>query len=60
MRPEILFPLFAETTRLQGVGPRLGKLLNTLAGQHVVDLLWLLPNGVIDRRFAPRIAAPAS
>jgi ATP-dependent DNA helicase RecG len=56
MRPEILFPLFAETTRLQGVGPRLGKLLNTLAGPHVVDLLWLLPNGVIDRRFAPRIA----
>ena len=48
MRPEILFPLFAETTRLQGVGPRLGKLLNTLAGPHVVDLLWLLPNGVIE------------
>jgi ATP-dependent DNA helicase RecG len=56
MRPEILFPLFAETTGLQGVGPRLGKLLNTLAGPHVVDLLWLLPTGVIDRRFSPRIA----
>ncbi len=56
MRPEILFPLFAETTRLQGVGPRLGKLLDTLAGPHVVDLLWLLPTGVIDRRFTPRIA----
>jgi ATP-dependent DNA helicase RecG len=56
MRPEILFPLFAETTRLQGVGPRLGKLLDTLAGPHVVDLLWLLPTGVIDRRFTPRVA----
>ena len=56
MRPEILFPLFAETTGLQGVGPRLGKLLNTLAGPHVVDLLWLLPSGVIDRRFSPRVA----
>jgi ATP-dependent DNA helicase RecG len=56
MRPEILFPLFAEVTRLQGVGPRLGKLLTTLAGPHVVDLLWLLPSGVIDRRFSPRIA----
>ena len=56
MRPEILFPLFAETTRLQGVGPRLGKFLNTLAGPHVVDLLWLLPTGVIDRRFSPRVA----
>ena len=32
MRPDILFPLFAETTGLQGVGPRLGKLLNNLAG----------------------------
>ncbi|MDE0810576.1 MAG: ATP-dependent DNA helicase RecG [Alphaproteobacteria bacterium] len=56
MRPEILFPLFAETTGLKGVGPRLGKLLNNLAGPHVVDLLWLLPTGVIDRRFSPRIA----
>ena len=56
MRPEILFPLFAETTRLQGVGPRLGKLLDTLAGPQIVDLLWLLPSGVIDRRFMPRIA----
>ena len=55
MRPEILFPLFAETTRLQGVGPRLAKFLSMLAGPHIVDLLWLLPSGVIDRRFSPQI-----
>ena len=60
MRPDVLFPLFAEITALPGVGPRLGKLIAKLAGPHVVDLLWLLPTGLIDRRFAPNIAeAPA-
>ncbi|CAK0754538.1 ATP-dependent DNA helicase RecG [Azospirillaceae bacterium] len=27
-----------------------------LAGPHVVDLLWHLPSGLIDRRFSPKIA----
>ena len=57
MRPEILFPLFAPVTSLPGVGPRIGKLIAGLAGPHTVDLLWHLPNGLIDRRFAPKIAA---
>ncbi len=57
MRPEILFPLFAPVTSLQGVGPRFGKLFERLAGSHVVDLLWHLPNAIIDRSFAPKIAA---
>ena len=56
MRPEILFPLFAPVTTLPGVGPRLGKLFERLAGPHVVSLLWHLPSGIIDRRFAPKIA----
>ena len=55
-RPEILFPLFAPVTALGGVGPRIGKLIEKLAGAHVVDLLWHLPSGLIDRRFAPTIA----
>ncbi len=55
MRPEILFPLFAELTSLPGVGPRLGQIIGKLAGPHVVDLLWHLPSGLIDRRFAPKI-----
>ena len=55
MRPEILFSLFAPVTSLPGVGPRLGKLMTSLAGPHVVDLLWHLPNGLIDRRFAPKL-----
>ena len=28
MRPPILYPLFAPVTSLQGIGPRLGKLVN--------------------------------
>ena len=56
MRPDILNPLFAPVTSLKGVGPRLGKLFETLGLPLVVDLLWHLPAGLIDRRFAPKIA----
>jgi ATP-dependent DNA helicase RecG len=55
LRPEILFPLYAPITTLAGVGPRLGKLFERLAGPAVVDLLWHLPTGIIDRRFAPKV-----
>jgi ATP-dependent DNA helicase RecG len=41
---------------LKGVGPRLAKLFDTLGAPLVVDLLWHLPTGLIDRRFAPKIA----
>jgi len=56
LRPEILFPLFANVTALPGVGPRLGKLIGKLAGDKVVSLCWHLPTGLIDRRLAPKIA----
>ena len=56
MRPAILFPLFAEIRSLPGVGPRIGAAVERLAGPRVVDLLWHLPNAVIDRRFSPSIA----
>ncbi len=56
MRPQSLFPLFAPVTSLPGVGPRLAPLYEKLAGGKVVDLLWHLPSGVIDRRFAPKVA----
>jgi ATP-dependent DNA helicase RecG len=57
LRPEILFPLFAPVTTLPGVGPRTGRLIEALAGPQVVDLCWHLPSGLIDRRYAPKIAA---
>jgi ATP-dependent DNA helicase RecG len=56
MRPQSLTPLFAQVTSLPGIGPRLGKLVERLAGGLVLDLLWHLPVGVIDRRNAPTVA----
>ncbi|CDK98398.1 DNA helicase, ATP-dependent resolution of Holliday junctions, branch migration [Magnetospirillum gryphiswaldense MSR-1 v2] len=60
MRPSLLNPLFAPITTLAGIGPKLAPFYERLAGGRVVDLLWHLPSGVIDRRFAPKLAeAPA-
>jgi ATP-dependent DNA helicase RecG len=57
MRPEILFPLFAEIDSLPGIGPRLKPLVERLiGGTHLVDLLWHLPTGLIDRRFSPPLS----
>jgi len=56
LRPAVLFPLFRPVTSLPGVGARLGKLIEKLAGPNVVDLLWHLPCGLIDRRYQPKIA----
>ena len=55
MRPEILFPLFAPLQSLDGVGPRLTAPLRKLAGPRIVDLLWLLPSGLVDRRPLPAL-----
>jgi len=50
MRPVPLYPLFAPVTSLDGIGPRLATLVAKAAGPNVVDLLWHLPSGLIDRR----------
>src|ERR1700679_719042 len=55
MRPAILFPLFAETRTLPGIGPRLQKLIARAAGTRLVDLIFDLPTGVIDRSYRPRL-----
>jgi ATP-dependent DNA helicase RecG len=62
LRPEILFPLFAPATSLPGIGPRLAKAVEKAAGPQVRNLLWHLPVGIIDRRYAPTIgeARPGS
>ena len=49
MRPDILNPLFAEVETLPGVGPQVAKLLKRLDVSRVVDLLYHLPTGVIER-----------
>ena len=53
MRPEILNPLFTEVEALKGVGPQLAKLLKKLDLTRVVDLLYHLPTGSIERVLAP-------
>jgi len=48
MRPPILFPLFAEVSSLQGIGPRYAKLIGKLTGPRLVDLIWHKPFSVHD------------
>jgi ATP-dependent DNA helicase RecG len=58
MRPLLLNPLFASLTSLPGVGPRLEKLYARLLdreGPRVIDLLFHLPSGTIDRRARPKL-----
>jgi ATP-dependent DNA helicase RecG len=50
MRPQILFPLFAEVSSLKGVGPKVLPLVQKVAGPLVRDLLFLPPSGVVVRR----------
>src|SRR5438309_2364818 len=56
MRPEILNPLFTEVEALKGVGPQIAKLLKKLGLTRVVDLLYHLPTGSIERVRAPAAA----
>jgi len=57
MRPSILFPLFADTRTLGGVGPKLEKLITRVAGPRIVDLIFDLPVGLIDRSYRPKLNA---
>jgi len=57
MRPAILFPLFADTRTLPGVGPRIEKLIARVAGTRLLDLIFDLPCGVIDRSYRPKLIA---
>lgn len=61
LRPSLLDPLFAPATALSGVGPKLAKSLDKLLGDEthaarVIDLMFHLPTGAIDRRPSNSIA----
>ena len=61
MRPPILNPLFAALSALPGVGPKLEKLFARLLGRdgeppRVIDLLFHLPTGFVDRRDQPKLS----
>ena len=53
MRPEILNPLFTEAEALKGVGPGVAKSLKRIGLTRVVDLLYHLPSGTIERVRTP-------
>jgi len=60
MRPFLLNPLFAPVAVLPGVGPKQEKNYQRLLCAHggaprLVDLLWHLPTGAIDRRARPKL-----
>jgi ATP-dependent DNA helicase RecG len=54
-RPAVLEPLFQPVSALGGVGTHLSKMLVKVAGPEIVDMLWHLPVGLLDRRFTPKI-----
>src|SRR3984893_5231057 len=65
MRPAILNPLFAEARILAGVGPKIEKLIAKALGAgalapRVLDLVFHLPAGLIDRRYRPKLIAAES
>ena len=61
MRPDVLNPLFAPATGLDGIGAKTAALLNRLLPvpegiePRILDLLLLPPSGLIDRRNRPTI-----
>ncbi|MEX0841933.1 MAG: ATP-dependent DNA helicase RecG [Xanthobacteraceae bacterium] len=60
MRPDLLNPLFASLTSLSGIGQKQAKLYARLLGRgeetpRIVDLLFHLPSGAIDRRARPKL-----
>ncbi|MDF1767159.1 ATP-dependent DNA helicase RecG [Maricaulis sp.] len=59
MRPEILFPLFQDVTKLPGIGPRLATLVEKVCGSRIRDVLFTPPTGLVDRtRRVPIMDAP--
>ncbi len=50
MRPQILFPLFADIDTLKGVGPRVRPALSKIAGPLVRDVAFTLPHNLVQRR----------
>jgi ATP-dependent DNA helicase RecG len=54
-RPDILFPLFADLTQLDGIGPKLAKNFAQMHVEKPRDLIFTLPGSGIDRARIPSI-----
>ena len=50
MRPEILYPLFADITKINGIGEHTAILLEKSMGRRVRDVLLTPPSGLIERK----------
>jgi ATP-dependent DNA helicase RecG len=62
VQPDLLVPLFAPLTTLRGMGPPMGStvaglLKRAIGGERVIDLLFHLPEGYLDRRARPTLKA---
>ena len=56
MQPDQLVPLFAPLTTLRGISPTVAGLLKrATGGERVIDLLFHLPEGYLDRRARPTL-----
>ena len=49
-RPEVLWPLFGELKKLDGIGPKSAELLTNIGIEKPRDLLFTLPHSGTDRR----------
>lgn len=56
MRPDILFPYFADVITLKGVGDRVRAALERAMGTRIKDLLFTPPISIIDRSYRPHIS----
>lgn len=57
MRPQSLFPLFADITSLAGIGPRLAPLIEKVTGgPRIKDLIFTPPVSLTDRTRRVRIS----
>lgn len=53
----LLAPLLAGVDTLPGIGPSVARLIGRVArGGRVIDLLFHLPDGLVDRRYRPALA----
>ncbi len=57
MRPDILFPLFADISTISGIGPRSAELLEKSMGRRIRDVVLTPPSGLVERIKLPAITS---
>jgi len=57
MRPDILFPMFADISTVSGIGPRSADLLDKAVGRRIRDVVLTPPSGLVERIKLPAISS---